>query len=125
MGSTRKRAGGSEPGDPHLSPLLRLRSLSAPCYMLVPMAKKQTRRCVSLSRPNYEAAKQEAFRRGITVTALVEYALGAVGVTMTAHPQQPPELVRANAARRAARVGALQDGHTSSMNIPTAPMVAS
>lgn len=54
------------------------------------MAKKQTRRCVSLNRVNYEALKQEAARRGMTITALVELALGALGIPMIEHVQQSP-----------------------------------
>jgi hypothetical protein len=65
------------------------------------MAKKQTRRCVSINRADYEAAKLEAARRGVTLAALVETGLAAIGVPVVAHPQQTPELVRAAAARRA------------------------
>jgi|SRR5271154_604258 len=65
------------------------------------MAKKQTRRTISLNRSDYEAAKQEAARRGVTLAALVEAGLSAIGVAVVAHPQQSPDLVRASAARRA------------------------
>lgn len=65
------------------------------------MAKKQTRRSVSLNRSDYEAAKQEAARRGMTLTALVESGLAAVGVATVAHPQQTPELAKLSASRRA------------------------
>lgn len=68
------------------------------------MAKKQTRRSVSLNRSDYEAAKQEAARRGMTLTALVESGLAAVGVAVVAHPQQTPALAQLCAARRAASV---------------------
>lgn len=74
------------------------------------MAKKQTRRCVSISRINYEAAKQEAARRGMTLTALVESALAAIGVPVVAHPQQSPELARSNAERRAQSVADRRNG---------------
>ena len=74
------------------------------------MAKKQTRRGVSLNRNDYEAAKLEATRRGVTLTALVESGLAAIGVPMVAHPQQTPELARSNAARRAQSVAARRDG---------------
>lgn len=67
------------------------------------MAKKQTRRGVSLNRDNYEAVRQEATRRGMTITALVEYALGAIGVPIVAHPQQSLERVQRVAAVKAAR----------------------
>lgn len=70
------------------------------------MAKKQTRRSVSLNRSDYEAAKQEAARRGMTLTALVEAGLAAVGVAVVAHPQQTPELAALCASRRAASVAA-------------------
>lgn len=52
------------------------------------MAKKQTRRSVSLNRSVYEAAAQEAERRGMTLAGLVEYALGSVGVPIVEHPRQ-------------------------------------
>jgi hypothetical protein len=64
------------------------------------MARKQTRRSVSLNRLNYEAAKQEAASRGMTIAGLVEFALGAIGVPVVAHVQQSPELAGGNAARR-------------------------
>jgi hypothetical protein len=83
--------------------------LSVPERMLSHMAKKQTRRCVSLSRLNYEAAKQEAVRRGMTITALVEFALNAIGVPVVAHPQQSPDLAREIAARRAESVMTRRD----------------
>ena len=74
------------------------------------MAKKQTRRCVSLNRSDYEAAKLEAAKRGMTLSGLVESALAAVGVPVVAHPQQTPELAHAAAARRAQSVAARRDG---------------
>ena len=73
------------------------------------MAKKQTRRCVSLNRNNYEAAKLEAARRGVTLAALVESGLAAIGVAVVAHPQQTPELARTSAERRAQSVAARRD----------------
>ena len=72
------------------------------------MAKKQTRRTVSLNRFDYEAAKQVAAQRGMTLSGLVEFALGSIGVPVVAHPQQTPELVHASAARRAETVTARQ-----------------
>ena len=74
------------------------------------MAKRQTRRCVSLNRIAYEAAKQEAAKRGMTLTGLVESALAAIGVPVVAHPQQTPELAQANAERRAQSAAARRDG---------------
>lgn len=74
------------------------------------MAKKQTRRCVSLNRSDYEAAKQEAAKRGVTLSALAESGLAAIGVPVIAHPQQTPDLVQANAARRAESVADRQSG---------------
>jgi hypothetical protein len=76
------------------------------------MAKKQTRRSVSLNRANYEVAKQEAVRRGVTLSALVESALAAIGVPVVAHVQQTPELVRSIATRRAQSVAARRDSQT-------------
>ena len=70
------------------------------------MAKKQTRRSVSLNRSNYKAAKLEAARRGMTVAGLVEAGLAAIGVLVVVHPQQSPALVRKAAARRAESMAA-------------------
>lgn len=68
------------------------------------MARKQTRRSVSLNRSDYEAAKQEAARRGVTLTGLVEAGLAAIGVPMVVHPRQSRELAQAIARRRAESV---------------------
>ena len=65
------------------------------------MAKKQTRRCISINRSDYEAAKLEAARRGVTLAALVETGLAAIGVPVVAHPQQSVDLVQLTARRRA------------------------
>jgi len=70
------------------------------------MAKKQSRRSVSLNRSAYEAAKQEAARRGVTLAALVESALAAIGVPVVEHTQQTVALVQVSAARRAKSVAA-------------------
>ena len=72
------------------------------------MAKKQTRRCVSLNRNDYEAAKLEAARRGVTLSGLVEAGLAAIGVPLVTHPQQTPELVQVTAVRRAQSMAARQ-----------------
>lgn len=64
------------------------------------MAKKQTRRSVSLNRGAFDAAKQEAANRGVTLAALVEAGLAAIGVSFVAHPHQTPELVQRSAAGR-------------------------
>ena len=69
------------------------------------MAKKQTRRSVSFNRSNYEAAKLEAEHRGVTLAALIEAGLAAIGVPVVAHPQQTRALAQASAARRAESVG--------------------
>ena len=74
------------------------------------MAKKQSRRSVSINRSDYEAAKQEAARRGVTLSALVESGLAAIGVPVVAHPQQTPELAAASVARRAESMAARRDG---------------
>ena len=74
------------------------------------MARKQSRRCVSLNRNAYEAAKLEAARRGMTLTALVESGLSAIGVSVVAHVQQTPELAAVSAARRAASVASRRAG---------------
>lgn len=86
--------------------MLRVRRLSVFWCMFSHMARKQTRRSVSINRSNYEAAKKAAASRGMTITGLVEFALGAVGVPIVSHPQQSPELVRATAVRRAASMQA-------------------
>jgi len=67
------------------------------------MAKKQTRRSVSMNRFNYDAVRQAAITREMTVAGLVEFALGAVGVPVVAHPQQSPEGVGVAAADNAKR----------------------
>ena len=68
------------------------------------MARKQTRRTVSINRLDYEAAKQEAARRGVSMAALVEAGLAAIGVAVTAHTQQTPAVVQKSASRRAKSV---------------------
>ena len=74
------------------------------------MAKKQSRRCVSLNRRAYEAAKQEAAHRGVTLSALVESGLSALGVQVVAHTQQTPDLAAVSTARRAEIMAARRDG---------------
>ena len=64
------------------------------------MARKQTRRGVSLNKAAFEAAKLEADRRGMTLAGLVESGLASIGVVFEPHPQQTPELVRESIARR-------------------------
>lgn len=83
------------------------------------MAKKQTRRCVSLNRSDYEAAKQEAARRGMTLTALVESGLAAVGVATSAHPQQTPEMAQLCASRRAESIARREVEHPSPPRRPS------
>ncbi len=68
------------------------------------MAKKQTRRSVSLNRSVYEAASQEAERRGKTLAGLVEFALGSIGVPIAEHPKQTRAQMLAHPARMADRV---------------------
>ena len=69
------------------------------------MARRQSRRTVSLNREIYEAAKKLAARRNLTLAAFVETSLIAAGVPAVAHPQQSLAIVRASqkAARAAAR----------------------
>lgn len=66
------------------------------------MAKTQTRRTISINRSDYEAAKAEASRRGVSLAVLVETGLAAIGVPVVAHPRQSVALVEMAAARRAA-----------------------
>jgi len=75
---------------------------SAPWCRLSYMARKQTRRSISINRLNYEVTQQAAATRGMTVAGLVEFALGAIGIPVVVHPQQSPELVEAITARRGA-----------------------
>jgi hypothetical protein len=60
------------------------------------MAKKQTRKSVSLNRSVYEAAVREAERRGVPLAGLVELALGSVGVPIVEHPRQTRAQVAAH-----------------------------
>ena len=68
------------------------------------MARKQTRRTVSLNRRDYEAAKEEAARRGMSIAGLVEAGLAAIGVAVVVHSQQTPAMVQKSAERRAESV---------------------
>ena len=72
------------------------------------MAKKQTRRAVSMNRKIYEAAKKEAARRGLTLAAFVESALTAAGVPLVEHLQQTVEQVQKqrHSARKNERIAA-------------------
>lgn len=63
------------------------------------MARKQTRRSVSINRTNYEEAQRAAASREMTVAGLVEFALGSFGVPVVVHPQQTPALVGSITAR--------------------------
>lgn len=65
------------------------------------MARKQSRRSVSLNKSAFDAGKIEAARRGMTFSGLVEFAFREIGIVFEAHPQQTPELVRESRARRA------------------------
>jgi hypothetical protein len=64
------------------------------------MAKKQTRRAISVNGKAYKAAKKEADRRGVTLAGLVELGFAALGIVIEPHPQQTPKLVKANKKRR-------------------------
>lgn len=74
--------------------------MSAAWCRLSCMAKKQTRRSVSMNRLNYEAAKEVAASRGMTLAGLVEFALGSIGVPVVTRPQQSPESVEEASAAR-------------------------
>ncbi len=76
------------------------------------MARKQSRRSVSINRLDYEAAKLEAARRGMSLSALVESGLAAIGVPVVLHPQQTPAVVQASVARRAESMAARHDRNT-------------
>lgn len=70
------------------------------------MAKKQTRRTVSVNRTVYEAAKREAEFRGVTLAGLVELALGSIGVPIVEHPRQTRDQMLAHPSMAAKRVSA-------------------
>ena len=70
------------------------------------MAKKQTRRSVSLNKLAFEAGKLEAERLGMTLSGLVEFAFAQIGIKIVAHPQQTPDLVRESRERRAKSMAA-------------------
>ena len=70
------------------------------------MAKKQTRRAISVNGRAYKAAKKEADRRGVTLAALAELGFAALGIEIEPHPQQTPKLANANAKRRRESVAA-------------------
>lgn len=70
------------------------------------MAKRQTRRTVSMTRAVYEAAKKEAARRGQTLAGFIEIALAAQGVPIADHPRQTPTQVHAHPVQKAKRVDA-------------------
>lgn len=80
------------------------------------MAKKQTRRSVSMNWLNYKAVQQSATLRGMTIAGLVEFALGTIGVPVVVHPQQSPALVGANAARRRGTKCAVSPRRSVSIN---------
>jgi len=65
------------------------------------MARKQTRRSVSLNKSAFDVGKIEAERRGMTFSGFVEFAFRELGLVFDDHPQQTPELVRESRARRA------------------------
>jgi hypothetical protein len=67
------------------------------------MARRQSRRTVSLNRQIYEALALEATRRGMTPAGLVEFAIASIGVPVVAHSQQSLEQSRVAMARRAER----------------------
>lgn len=70
------------------------------------MARRQSRRSVSLNRSVYEAAKKEAERRGQTLAAFVESAIAAAGVPVAAHAQKTRAEVEAHPSRRTKRIAA-------------------
>lgn len=80
--------------------------LSDPNCKLVAMAKKQTRRSVSLNRSVYEAVTREAEQRGMSLAGFVEFALGSVGVPIADHPRQTRDQVLAHPSRAANRTTA-------------------
>lgn len=55
------------------------------------MAKKQTRRSISVNRKLYDLAKGQAARKGISLSAMTEQGL-IVHMAQDAHPQLGPIL---------------------------------
>lgn len=68
------------------------------------MAKKQSRRSISLNCDNYEAVKREADRRQLSMSAFAEDAFERMGVKIIRHKKLPIELARSNAAQRATKM---------------------
>lgn len=74
------------------------------------MAKKQTRRGVSLNRTVYDSAKRIAADRGMTLAGLVELALREQGVDVPEYPQQTPAQVAAHPRAVRERVSVCRPG---------------
>lgn len=53
------------------------------------MAKKQTRRSISVSRSTYKNAKEHADRKGVSLSQMTEQAL-IVSMAKDAHPELGP-----------------------------------
>jgi hypothetical protein len=68
------------------------------------VAKRQSRRAVSLSRPAYVAASIEALRRSVTLSQLVTDALRAYGVEIEETDHQSVEVAQIAKERRTWRV---------------------
>lgn len=75
------------------------------------MAKKQTRRTVSLSRPVYDAITHEAARRQVSAAVVVEDALRLAGIDVPAVEHQTPAAVAAMRAGRGYAVVAVRPGN--------------
>lgn len=58
------------------------------------MAKKQTRRSVSLNRDAYVAASKEAFRRGMTLSQLTTEGYRALGIKLPETHHAPLEVAQ-------------------------------
>lgn len=81
------------------------------------MAKRQSRRTVSLNRSVYEAAKLEAARRGQTLAGFVEFLLSSAGVPVAEHPRQTPTQV----AHRQRAVARRDDNTAPRVPVATRP----
>jgi hypothetical protein len=66
------------------------------------MAKKQTRRTISVNRSVYDRALEEARRRNITLAYLVELGFAALGMPIEDHPRQSVDRVQASTQARQA-----------------------
>jgi len=88
------------------------------------MARKQTRRSISINCLNYEVIQKAATSREMTVAGLVEFALGAIGVPVVVHTQQTRALAGSIAARKGEGVCSRRSVSVNRSNYEAAKQVA-